>query len=177
MSSSGAGSHFGLSSGRMRRNMLSRRTLLIMASVLGTLTCIIVWWAARTLIAPAGMSRTMAVIHSQRVEEEPTRLWRPYERERRYIVELAWGEGETATTGETEVSPFEYQRLHVGDTVPAFSKIGPPSVIQIKIDAAYEVFLVVLGTGSMVMSLVLVAVGLRLEDRVRDDDEPLDASV
>lgn len=157
--------------------MLSRRALLIMASVLGTLTCLIVWWAARTLIAPAGMNRTMAVIHSARVEDGPTKLWRPYDRDRRYIVELAWGQGEDATSGETEVSPLEYQRLHVGETVPAFSAVGPPPVVQLKIDAAYEVFLVVLGMGSMVMSLVLVAVGLRLEERVRDDDEPLDASV
>lgn len=155
--------------------MFSRRALLIMASILGTLTCIIVWWASRTLIAPAGTSRAMATIHSKRMEEQPTELWRLYERDRRFVVQLTWGQGESAATGETEVSPFEYQNMNVGDTVPAFTTLGPPPTIQLKIGAAYEVFLVVLGVGSMVVSLLLVAVGLRLEDRVRDDDEPLDA--
>lgn len=151
--------------------MLSRRTLLSLAAVLGTLTCLIVWWAVRTVIAPSGMTRMQAVVQERRVEDTPAEAWRFYDRDRRYVIRVGWGDGEQATAADTEVSPFEYQRLRVGELVPVFASTAPPPVAQLKVDAAYEVFLVVLGVGSMVASLMLIAVGLRLEDRVRDDDE------
>lgn len=153
----------------MRAAMLSRRTLLTLAAVLGTLTCAIVWWAVRTVIAPEGMTRTIAVIQSQRVEEAPTQVFRLYERDRRFIVQLGWGEGEERGSAETEVSPFEYQRLRLGESVPAFVALSPAPAVQLRLDAAYEVFLVVLGVGSMVASLILVAVGLQLEERGTGD--------
>lgn len=151
--------------------MLSRRTLLSLAAILGTLTCLIVWWAVRTVIAPAGVMRTQAVVQERRVEDTPTEAWRLYDRDRRYLIRVGWGDGEQATAADTEVSPFEFQRLTVGQQVPVFASTTSPPVAQLKVDAAYEVFLVVLGVGSMVASLMLIAVGLRLEDRVRDDDE------
>lgn len=149
--------------------MLSRRTLLTLAAVLGTITCALVWWAARTLIAPEGMTRTTATVQSQRVEDAPAQAFRLYDRGRRFVVQLGWEQDSTHGSAETEVSPFEYQRLRVGETVPAFATLSPTPAVKLKLDAAYEVFLVVLGVGSMIASLILVAVGLQLEDRTMGD--------
>ena len=152
--------------------MLRARRLLIAATVTAVLAVVLTVVGVALHVSPPGFERVSAVVRDLRVVQAPTSSWRPYARGERYEAELVWEPpGGGSREAWAEVGLFEHGHLQRGQRVQSLVKPGPPLEVRVESQTNYEVFLVVLGVLSLVATLALFGLGLRLEARVRGGPE------